>query len=250
MDYRLKAESLIERQRKSNPLLIEEIYKALRKEHIKEDALSYITDNHTSPKPVKEYSEEQNDVADAIAERLVYQGDMDENLTCWDNISNQYDQITTADTDPEKKDVPKQAYFFYGMRTRGYSLGAQPEEGFVQCLQKKQGAKEFYDVIVYNRPLTEDEKTNYSLTPLNACIIIDDRKLQDILLNTDYEKLRNEAEDIMFDTAYEYAWWDYCCCLGDGNCMISKNNLSNSDREVVGFPDSGIWTKAKIYKAA
>jgi hypothetical protein len=49
----------------------------------------------------------------------------------------------------------------YGMRERGYSLGCQPKFGFIRQLDIK--SKKYYDLIVYNRKLSEDELEYYSL---------------------------------------------------------------------------------------
>lgn len=52
----------------------------------------------------------------------------------------------------------------YGMRLRGFSPGAQPEDGLVgrrDCHKVR-----FHDIIVYNRPLTAAETDDYGLTYL------------------------------------------------------------------------------------
>ena len=51
-------------------------------------------------------------------------------------------------------------YHFYGMRLRGYSLGAQPE-GCVKSMVDQRGR--YYDILVYPRLLTEDELRDYEL---------------------------------------------------------------------------------------
>ncbi|MCR5669651.1 MAG: hypothetical protein K6G10_01480 [Butyrivibrio sp.] len=53
--------------------------------------------------------------------------------------------------------------YAYGMRLRGFSPGCQPMEGFVE----RRDSDKFWDVIVYNRHLTDDEIRHYSLTPLS-----------------------------------------------------------------------------------
>ena len=51
--------------------------------------------------------------------------------------------------------------FLYGMRLRGFSPGCQPKEGLVERQDDATG--KYYDILVYNRELTEDELKNYEL---------------------------------------------------------------------------------------
>lgn len=53
----------------------------------------------------------------------------------------------------------------YGMRLRGFSLGCQPMKGFLRREDDTTG--KYYDILVYNRPLTESEIYNYELDSLN-----------------------------------------------------------------------------------
>lgn len=50
----------------------------------------------------------------------------------------------------------------YGMRLRGFSIGCQPKEGFVE--RRDSPAENFYDVIVYSRLLSQQELEDYDLT--------------------------------------------------------------------------------------
>lgn len=50
----------------------------------------------------------------------------------------------------------------YGMRLRGFSPGAQPKEGFV----RREDSSEFWDELVYDRPLSQREIDDYELTNL------------------------------------------------------------------------------------
>lgn len=52
--------------------------------------------------------------------------------------------------------------YVYGMRMRGFSIGCQPKEGFIE--RRDSPAKNFYDIIVYSRLLTEQEVEEYELT--------------------------------------------------------------------------------------
>lgn len=49
----------------------------------------------------------------------------------------------------------------YGMRLRGFSPGCQPKDGFLEREDDLSG--KYYDVLVYNRKLTDRETEHYSL---------------------------------------------------------------------------------------
>lgn len=49
----------------------------------------------------------------------------------------------------------------YGMRLRGCSIGCQPKEGFIERRDDVSGR--YWDIIVYDRKLTDDEISDYSL---------------------------------------------------------------------------------------
>lgn len=53
----------------------------------------------------------------------------------------------------------------YGMRLRGFAPMCQPKEGFVRREDDPSGR--YYDILVYNRELTENEIRNYELDPVN-----------------------------------------------------------------------------------
>ena len=54
----------------------------------------------------------------------------------------------------------------YGMRARGVSLGAQPKEGFLDA--ETDPLDEYWNIIVYSRPLTKQEIEQYELDYLGA----------------------------------------------------------------------------------
>ena len=54
--------------------------------------------------------------------------------------------------------------YAYGMLLRGYSPGCQPKDGFVKRLDSA-GTK-YYDVLLYDRPLTVKEIRSYELDDL------------------------------------------------------------------------------------
>lgn len=49
----------------------------------------------------------------------------------------------------------------YGMRLRGFSLGCQPMQGFIERVDDKNGR--YYDLLLYNRELSQEEIKNYEL---------------------------------------------------------------------------------------
>ena len=49
----------------------------------------------------------------------------------------------------------------YGMRVRGFSIGCQPMDGFVERQDDPSGR--YHDILIYDRELTEEEIRHYSL---------------------------------------------------------------------------------------
>lgn len=60
--------------------------------------------------------------------------------------------------------VAGREYYCYGMRLRGFSIGCQPKNGLVQVLDDTTNT--YYDILVYDRKLTEKEIANYELDEL------------------------------------------------------------------------------------
>lgn len=52
----------------------------------------------------------------------------------------------------------------YGMRLRGFSIGCQPMKGFVERKDDRTGR--YYDILVYDRELSEKEIKDYELDKL------------------------------------------------------------------------------------
>lgn len=53
----------------------------------------------------------------------------------------------------------------YGMRLRGYSIGCQPMEGLIRVEEDE--SKKYWNILVYNRELTEKEINDYDLVKIN-----------------------------------------------------------------------------------
>lgn len=49
----------------------------------------------------------------------------------------------------------------YGMRIRGFSIGCQPMDGFIERQDDPSG--KYHDILVYDRKLTDEETRHYSL---------------------------------------------------------------------------------------
>lgn len=54
--------------------------------------------------------------------------------------------------------------YFYGMKERGFSIGCQPKDGLLGLSDKR--SDQYYDIIEYNRQLTEEEIKEYELEPI------------------------------------------------------------------------------------
>lgn len=64
-------------------------------------------------------------------------------------------------------EAPDKWLFVYGMRLRGFSPGAQPKNGLVGVVDRlTDGFRGYYDILLYNRPLTADEIRDYELDEL------------------------------------------------------------------------------------
>lgn len=51
--------------------------------------------------------------------------------------------------------------YVYGMKLRGFSIGCQPNKGFVKRIDSTNS--KYYDLVEYNRKLTEEEVQRYGL---------------------------------------------------------------------------------------
>lgn len=56
--------------------------------------------------------------------------------------------------------------YYYGMRLRGFSIGCQPMNGLVRRVDDNTG--KYYDILIYNRRLTEKEESAYELDYLEG----------------------------------------------------------------------------------
>jgi len=56
--------------------------------------------------------------------------------------------------------------YAYGMRLRGFSPGCQPKDGFVERCDLPDS--KYYDILIYDRPLTEKEMRDYELDSIKV----------------------------------------------------------------------------------
>lgn len=57
----------------------------------------------------------------------------------------------------------------YGMRLRGFSIGCQPRDGFIERMDDPSGR--YYDILIYDRQLTDRELEAYELDYLGKVIV-------------------------------------------------------------------------------
>lgn len=60
--------------------------------------------------------------------------------------------------------MAKKEFHKYGMRLRGFSIGCQPMDGFIERVDDPKGI--YHDIIVYDRMLTGAEVADFELTYL------------------------------------------------------------------------------------
>ena len=54
--------------------------------------------------------------------------------------------------------------YIYGMRLRGFSIGCQPMDGFIQREDDRgEYKRKYHDLLIYNRLLTVKEADDYEL---------------------------------------------------------------------------------------
>lgn len=118
----------------------------------------------TADRYMRKYDQIACIVHGAISAGLLY--DTQEATTSAETIEDK--EITTKDENrPQEaaETATEPTLYKYGMRLRGYSIGAQPA-GVVSREDDHTGA--YYDIIVYNAPLSQEDIKHYSLTPLEG----------------------------------------------------------------------------------
>lgn len=101
-------------------------------------------------------------------------------------------------------------HYIYGMKLRGFSLGCQPMQGFVERKDDPNG--KYYDLLIYNRILTDKELSDYELEFCGVkeennknYVVAEYDKLQEIFPNAVIIYRVGDFYEIMRDKALEVA---------------------------------------------
>lgn len=133
--------------------------------------------------------------------------------------------------------------YFYGMRLRGFSPGCQPMDGFIK--REDSSKKAYYDVLVYERPLTKEEVEHYSLTPLYGYIYTDN-------LGDEHLSAFSTAEEAVIDIAgvLALAFEEYVKLYPDCNVTWSNRTFDNGNVSEVYVPESDCYTRCELFGIA
>ncbi len=131
--------------------------------------------------------------------------------------------------------------YFYGMRLRGFSPGCQPMNDFYKRLDSATEA--FYDILVYNRALSEEEEKHYSLTPMYGYICTDNLGQENIKAFVTEEETVKEISNTL-----QFAYDEYCELYPDSDVTWLNRLLDAGSTSEVYVPDSDCYTKCKLYE--
>ena len=53
--------------------------------------------------------------------------------------------------------------YYYGMRVRPFGIGCQPMKGLVACVSDEVVVKGYWDIVEYDRMLTDEECEHYGM---------------------------------------------------------------------------------------
>ncbi len=115
--------------------------------------------------------------------------------------------------------------YFYGMRLRGFSIGCQPMEGLVR--REDPSSNEFWDVIIYDRPLTIEEVRHYSLTPLYAYVCKNNLGEEYVHTYTDRDRTINNILDTL-----QYSYDEYCSMYPKDQVVWEDKDLVSNESKV------------------
>jgi len=117
----------------------------------------------------------------------------------------------------------KNLEYYYGMKARPFDLGAYPTNNFVRVDNSKNQNNEFYDIIVYSKPLSEKDIEEYELVDLQ-------------LNNTELPKEKNEPTQIEDNDPI----LDQASAILDKGKDITLNDLEYFTPDVVNYIDDEI----------
>lgn len=140
--------------------------------------------------------------------------------------------------------------YFYGMRSRGFSIGTQPKEGLIGKVDAS--LEGFHDIIAYDRPLTEEEEKRYTLIPLYAYEYsnnLGDDYVKVFNAENDrknlfeaYHKMTNEVTGIL-----QLAYDEFCKTYLDSDVTWENKLLLFGDESEVYVPNSDCYEKVVMY---
>lgn len=78
-------------------------------------------------------------------------------------------------------------YWTYGMRLRGFSIGCQPMDGFLERKDDPEG--KYHDLLVYDRCLTDEEQEQYELDFIDGRVTVGSLKFDRPLLEEEMHGL-------------------------------------------------------------
>ena len=133
------------------------------------------------------------------------------------------------------------ANYFYGMRLRGFAPGCQPKEGLVE--RRDSDDDRYYDIAVYDRPLTDDETKHYSLSPLYAAEYADNLGENSFSYFETREDAVNEIKGVL-----RLAYNEYSALYPDCNITWLNPELTEGVESEVYVPDSDCYTRYTLYE--
>ena len=130
--------------------------------------------------------------------------------------------------------------YFYGMRLRGCSIGCQPKEGVIK--REETHREKYYDIIIYDRPLTKEEVKHYSLTPLYGYQYTDN-------LGEEFYHSFDCLDDCMRDArgTLEFAYDEYCALYPDADVTWTNKQFDCGSTSEAYVPGSDSYTKIEIF---
>lgn len=131
--------------------------------------------------------------------------------------------------------------YFYGMRLRRFSPGCQPMDGFLK--REDPSTNDFYDILIYDRALSEKEIAQYSLTPMYGYIYTDNLGHECCHSFVTAEEASNDISNTL-----QYAYDEYCAMYPEGDVTWINRLLDVSNVSEVYVPDTGSYTRCELFE--
>ena len=126
------------------------------------------------------------------------------------------------------------------MRLRGFSPGCQPMDGFLE--RKDSPSDKYYDILVYDRYLSEDDEKHYSLTPLE--VVEHTNNLGDDGISI-FDTFQEAADHVK--STLQFAYDEYCKTYPDSKVTWENEYLLFGNESEVYVPDSDCYEKCVLY---